>query len=183
MTLANSAKEIANAISPTSMTGRRPQRSLRRPQKAEEKIQIVADTAKIDVTCSGERPSCREIGGRMVNSTDCPAPMHTRLTNRIPNARRRSAGGVASAKAVRDVDLLADRFAMARGIDVVGIGHGRSGSESGPNPLQSDACVKTRRLRSNAAHECSRLNLICAVSLRPWASTTVIWAMPSPKGA
>ncbi len=53
--------------------------------------QIAADTANTVVVWTAESPSCRDSGGRMLNSTVWPAPMHRRLTNRMPNARRRSA--------------------------------------------------------------------------------------------
>ncbi len=94
MTLANSAKEVAKASSPISRIGLRPQWSLRLPQKVADTTQIAADTANTVVVCTSLRCSCRDSGGRMLNSTVCPAPMQSRLTNRTANARRRSAGVV-----------------------------------------------------------------------------------------
>ncbi len=99
VTTANDANEIPNAMSPISITGLRPQRSLRAPQKPLEKTQIVADETKGSDACNSERPSLRASDGNIANITDWPAPRHIRLKNRIVNARRRSPGVVTRAKA------------------------------------------------------------------------------------
>ena len=66
ITVAKQAKDTAKAARPCSITGFRPQRSLRTPQNADEKIQITALAAKIVVMLVGLSPSWRPSGGRMV---------------------------------------------------------------------------------------------------------------------
>lgn len=87
----------------------------------------------------------------------------------------------AAEKAVLNVDDLANFLSsghveIATGADPKTIGV--------VSPLTWGSLTGLRsRPRNSFRHECNRLKRTSELSLRPCASTTVIWAMPSPAGA
>ena len=99
--------------------------------------QTAAETANTVVVWTAERPSWRDSGGRMLNSTVWPAPMQSRLTNRMPKARRRSA------RVVTCTAAWLPRLAV-RGRQVFGMSRPcRPSAETIPNARRARRTVRT----------------------------------------